>query len=141
MILVIRDGKVIGSHSEGQNIFDKYPGCTFQFADDDFDIFDAEGNLVDAPIETSEQTRDRLKISRAAAVEQIVVTVNGKNFNGDEVSQNRMARAIIALQGLNVPTTTWVLSDNTPATVTVTELIMALAAAGQAQTNVWVINV
>lgn len=80
------------------------------------------------------------KTARAALVDAIVVTTStGKRFNGDEVSQGRMARAIIALKENNVPATQWVLADNVPAVVTLAEFVEALTLAGSAQTAVWVI--
>jgi hypothetical protein len=79
------------------------------------------------------------KVARAKAVDNIVVTVNGKSFDGDETSQTRMARAIIALQATNTPTIRWVLHDNTAAIVTVAELVQALALSGAEQSALWVI--
>ena len=85
-------------------------------------------------------SRDTLKANRAAAVDAIIVTTStGKAFNGDEVSQNRMARGILGLQAAGAPSVTWVLADNTATTVTVAELGEALALAGAAQAAIWVI--
>ena len=91
--------------------------------------------------ELAEQARQAFKSSRQAAVDSIVVTTaSGKTFDGDELSQNRMARAILAMQSAGVQTTTWVLADNTPSLVTTTELAEALALAGAAQTSLWVME-
>lgn len=90
------------------------------------------------PPETAEQLRARFKASRAVLVDAIVVSVDGMPFDGDETSQNRMGRAIVAMQAVGEPSTLWVLHDNTPAEVTLGQLQRALVAAGQAQTNVWV---
>jgi hypothetical protein len=85
--------------------------------------------------------RDIAKAQRAAAVAAIVVTCStGKTFNGDETSQDRMARAIVALQAAKVTSTTWVLADNMPTTVTLGELSEALVLSGQAQSAIWVIQ-
>ena len=79
------------------------------------------------------------KAARLDAVARIkVTTASGKVFDGDEVSQTRMARAVVALQAAGLPETTWVLADNTPATVTLAELAEALALAGAEQTRLWV---
>lgn len=83
--------------------------------------------------------RDRKKSQRQQQVERIVVAVGAKQFDGDEDSQNRMARAIVAMQAANVPQTRWILADNTVVQVTVAELQQALVAAGQAQTDLWLI--
>lgn len=79
------------------------------------------------------------KAAREQAVARIKVTTsNGKTFDGDEVSQTRMARAVVALQAAGQSETVWVLADNTPATVTLAELAEALALAGAEQTQLWV---
>ena len=78
---------------------------------------------------------------RADAVEKIKVTIDGMEFDGDEVSQGRMARTVAAAigKGVDLKTTkrTWVLANNTPTEVTVDQLARALEAAGDAQTAVW----
>lgn len=94
---------------------------------------------ADVPAETSTRQREALKLARAHSVARIVVSVGDKTFDGDEVSQTRMARAIIALEFAGQTSTTWVLATNEPATVTVDELKEALTKAGLAQTSVWVV--
>ena len=81
--------------------------------------------------------RAEFKASRALIVSQIKVTVSaGKVFDGDEISQSRMARAIVASEPLE--TVPWVLADSISATVvTREELKEALRLAGDAQTAVW----
>lgn len=81
--------------------------------------------------------RDVWKAQRAILVDAILVTIDGMVFNGDETSQDRMARAIVALNCANVPTTQWTLADNTTVDVTVAQLSQALIAAGLAQTAIW----
>lgn len=84
--------------------------------------------------------RSQAKIERQARVDAIKVTTSsGKVFDGDETSQTRMARAIVAMQATNTTSTSWVLADNTPTLVTVAELVEALALSGTAQSSVWVI--
>lgn len=79
------------------------------------------------------------KFKRAKDVEAIKVTTTaGNTFDGDEVSQGRMSRAIIALQAAGVSSTQWVLADNTVLEATVTELTEALILAGQAQSAIWI---
>lgn len=92
------------------------------------------------PPPTPEQAREAAKSARALAVAAITVTTaSGKTFDGDEASQDRMARAILALQAAGATSTLWVLADNTPTTVTAAELGAALALAGAAQSAIWVI--
>lgn len=75
------------------------------------------------------------KAEREDYVKRIVVEVDGMMFDGDEVSQDRMARSIIALDlGEKVQ---WVLADNTIAQVTRAQLREALRKAGTAQTAIW----
>jgi len=78
------------------------------------------------------------KYERAVAVENIKVTTQaGHEFDGDEDSQTRMARAIIALQATGAPNVKWVLANNVPTLVPVAELVEALALAGAAQASIW----
>ena len=83
--------------------------------------------------------RNIAKQIRQDKVDAILVTVGDKVFNGDEISQGRMARAIIGFEATGQPTLTWVLADNTAVQVTKVELVTALCLAGQEQANMWVI--
>lgn len=86
------------------------------------------------------QQRAAAKARRAEAVDRIVVTTSaGHDFDGDEVSQGRMARAIIALQATGTPSVRWVLADNNAIDAPVAELVEALALAGAAQAKLWVL--
>ena len=85
--------------------------------------------------------REQAKAERQATVDAIkVTTAAGHTFDGDETSQTRMARAILALQATGTPSVSWVLADNTVIQATAAELIEALALAGAAQAAVWVIE-
>ena len=78
------------------------------------------------------------KCLREELVEKIVVmTTSGKTFDGDETSQTRMARAILAMSEANVPSMLWRMADNSDAVVTRAELSEALLLAGTAQTALW----
>ena len=97
---------------------------------------------VAVPVEppTLEQVRDAAKADRAFAVSAIKVTTQaGNTFDGDEVSQGRMARAIIALQATGTPAVTWVLADNSTLQASAAELSEALAMAGAEQAALWVL--
>lgn len=84
------------------------------------------------------QLREEAKSDRQAAVDATKVTVSsGKVFDGDETSQTRMARAIVALQAMGVQSTMWALADNAFVEVTLGELVEALALAGTEQTRLW----
>ena len=75
---------------------------------------------------------------RNAAVAAIKVTVNGKLFDGDEVAQGRMARAVAAAESAGINTYQWKLADNSVAAVSMNELKQALALAFQSQSDMWV---
>ena len=105
-----------------------------------------EGALLEAPAKTDEELAAeelaQAKAERADAVSKITVTVDGMVFDGDEVSQERMARTITAAVATGEDmsaTTTWVLADNTVAQVSMQQLAQALRAAGEAQTELWVV--
>jgi hypothetical protein len=85
------------------------------------------------------EARERFKAERAAAVRAITVTTAaGNTFDGDETSQDRMVRAIVALQATGTPSVVWVLADNSTVQATAAELAEALALAGAAQAALWV---
>lgn len=82
------------------------------------------------------------KAERAAAVSSLTVEVDDMVFDGDEKAQERMSRTITAATATGAgmdATTTWVLHDNTVATVTIMQLATALRLAGEAQTALWII--
>jgi hypothetical protein len=80
------------------------------------------------------------KEQRTVAVAAIkVTTAAGHTFDGDEISQGRMTRAIVALQATSTPSTLWVLANNTAISASASELVEALALAGAAQAALWVI--
>lgn len=89
---------------------------------------------------TQETTRNAAKATRSQQVELITVTTQaGNTFDGDETSQTRMARAIIALGTGLAPSVNWVLADNSVINATAAELTEALALAGAAQAAIWVV--
>ena len=101
----------------------------------------AGGEWVAPVIVPTKKSREELKMERQQAVDAIRVTTQaGNTFDGDETSQGRMARAIIALQATGTPTVTWVLADNTAIDASAAELTEALALAGAAQAAIWVIE-
>lgn len=91
------------------------------------------------PPKTAEQVREEWKSERSATVEAIkVTTLAGNTFDGDEVSQGRMARAVSSME--DVDTVLWVLADNTVIQATKAELREALRLAGSAQAAIWVME-
>ena len=90
------------------------------------------------PEELAEQALAAAKAERATAVAAITVEVDGMVFDGDEVAQERMARAVIMAESPEEQTE-WVLHDNTVALVTADQLKRACRAAGKAQTALWTV--
>lgn len=80
---------------------------------------------------------DKTKNERAEAVAAIKVTVDGMVFDGDEIAQSRMARALTAAEAAGQTSTVWVLADNTIATVTKAQLAQALALSMQEMGKMW----
>ena len=108
------------------------------------DLLEGEGTEPELePVDESEEAElARLRAERAEAVSKITVEVDGMVFDGDEISQNRIARTITAATAAGYgpdDTTTWVLHDNTVAKVTIKQLSQALLAAGLNQTGLWII--
>lgn len=80
------------------------------------------------------------KTVRAYLMDHMTVTTSsGKIFDADETSQTRMMRVLAAADAIGQPDTSWswVLADNTVATVTAAEMREALALAIQAQSDIW----
>ena len=89
------------------------------------------------PPKTEAQLREEWKAIREASVAAIKVTTqSGRTFDGDEISQGRMARAVTGMDDMD--TVIWVLADNTPIMATKAELKEALKLAGAAQAAIWV---
>jgi hypothetical protein len=102
---------------------------------------DAGGVPEPADPPSSEEQRERFKAEREAAVKAITVTTSaGNTFDGDEISQGRMARAILALQATGAKSVAWVLADNSVIEATAAELAEALALAGAEQARLWVMT-
>ena len=76
------------------------------------------------------------KRERQRAVDAITVTVDGMVFDGNEESQNRMARVIASADAME-QTAEWTLANNDVANVTMGQLKQALALATEAQTAIW----
>lgn len=99
----------------------------------------AEGNTPDpSGPPTAKDILTKAKAERQTLVDSIVVTTqSGKQFDGDELSQDRMNKAISVAAITGLASCTWVLADNVPTVVTVDELKEALALSFQAMGAVW----
>lgn len=86
----------------------------------------------------SEQDAVAAKKQRDAVVAAIKVTVNGNVFDGDEVAQGRMARAVAAAEISGVGSYKWKLANDSFSEVTIEELKQALELAFRTQSELWV---
>ncbi len=96
------------------------------------------GIEYDAHLSQLEQVEivDDWKTKRQTAVENIEVVYYGATFQGDEISQGRMSRAIIALPD-DETTIEWIAKNNNAVNLTRVELKAILADAGNQQSAIW----
>ena len=105
-----------------------------------FEQADWEQMKADEMADRAIVAREAAKAARAINVANIkVTTAAGNTFDGDEVAQARMDRAVSLLEAGFAPTVNWVLGDNTVIQATAAELTEALALAGAEQARLWVL--
>lgn len=81
---------------------------------------------------------DKYKEARTEELAKLVITVGGQQFDVDEDSQNRMARAILVMQNNpDITSVRWRLADNTEAYVDLSTMNAALRVAAESQTELW----
>lgn len=147
MALISPEGHIDGFADEMYDPENGYFKAAFPpgFVDEDFDYLVYSNGVVNVDLSAKQAEalrveREKAKAERQLAVDQIKVTTQaGNTFDGDETSQTRMSRAIIALSTGLAPSVTWVLADNTTIQATAAELTEALVLAGQAQAALWII--
>lgn len=74
-----------------------------------------------------EKIKSELKSAKKTALDNIVVEVNGKLFDGNELARLNIMSAIQSSELFGSTETVWKLADNTSEVVTLDELKMALA--------------
>ena len=144
-----KDGYAIVWNGENWEYIEDHRGTQYWFSSDSYYTEPMTMNKLGAlpngiTLNRPEKTADEIaieemvkaKTERADYVSKIVVEVDGMKFDGDETSQDRMARSVVALNDDN-ETVQWVLADNTIAHVTRVQLKQALRLAGEAQTAIW----
>ena len=105
-----------------------------------FEQADWEQMKADEMADRAIVAREAAKAARAINVANIkVTTAAGNTFDGDEVAQARMDRAVRLLEAGFAPTVNWVLADNTVIQASAAELTEALALAGAEQARLWVL--
>lgn len=79
----------------------------------------------------------RAKDERRRKIDSIVVTVDGMDFEGNEIAQTRMSKIIVAseLEGLDV--IEWVLADDSVEVVTLEQLRKAFILANKEMERLW----
>ena len=82
---------------------------------------------------------EEAKEERAEEVGSIKVTVDGMTFDGDEVAQQRLARAIMVAEITGMNETQWVMADNTVHTITVAQAKEALSKAMLQMGELWTV--
>jgi hypothetical protein len=90
-------------------------------------------------ISQNEDAMRLFKEWRESQVEELTVTVNGKTYDADEVSQGRMARAILAAEATGSTTVPfWVLANNEVASdIPLNTFKQVLAQSVIAMSNLW----
>ncbi len=118
------------------------------FTDDDgvtfYDGIMLSGGRAATPEEAAQYEEDRLvkqsiadwKANRQTEVDNLEVIHNGVIYQGDEVSQTRMARAIAVMSDSDI-FTGWVAKDNTSHDLTKADLLAILKDAGTQQSAIW----
>ena len=105
---------------------------------DTYEEVDAEYNLPELDMTADVHYKNNIvKRAKTDAVAAIVVVVNDKVFDGDEVSQGRMLRAIQIAAVTGESSTQWKLADNSIVEVTLAELKEALTRAGKEMSKIW----
>ena len=98
-------------------------------------VVETESEMTERQIAARELAN--AKRQRRVAVATITVEVDGMVFDGDETSQDRMARSIVAMTDNDlIP---WVLSDDSVAQVNKEQLTKALRLSGLKQAELWVL--
>tara|TARA_Y100000780_G_scaffold186390_1_gene172910 strand:+ start:15094 stop:15720 length:627 start_codon:yes stop_codon:yes gene_type:complete len=79
--------------------------------------------------------RTIFKLNRQKLLDTLTVEVDGMVFDGDEISQGRMARAAFTMsEGESIG---WVLANNEQVIVTKAQFALALRLAGTKQAQIW----
>ena len=79
----------------------------------------------------TERIKSELKSAKKLALDNIVVDVDGKTFDGNETARTNMISAILSADLIGKTEETWKLADNSTVLVTLMELKQALALAVQ----------
>lgn len=98
-------------------------------------ISEDEYNSAVLALTTKVKTDKELRVEAVSRI--IVTTSTGNVFDGDELSQDRMLRALQISSITGQTTTYWKLADNNIVEVTLSELEEALTLAGVEMSRIW----
>ena len=87
----------------------------------------SEDELAEIEVQKQLQIVQELKYAKTQTLNTIVVTVNDKTFDGNEVARANMMSAIMSAEIIGQTESPWKLADNTVEIVTISELKQALA--------------
>ena len=125
--------------AEVQRIF----GDKANLADNSNTTFQSDGKggytnfVFTPPVKTPEQILQEAKAERNQAVNNIVVEVDGMEFDGNEDAQRRISVAITTANITGQKSVDWVLKNNTVANVTREQLERVLALSMQEMQRLW----
>ena len=98
-------------------------------------ISENEYNAAVVALTTKVKTYKELRVEAVSRI--IVTTSTGNVFDGDELSQDRMLRALQISSITGQATTYWKLADNSTVEVTLSDLKEALTLAGVEMARIW----
>ena len=127
--IVRSTGEVVYVESEKLELIEEQVlvGDIAEFVDEIVDLLDNNEVYVQAI----------RRARKEKAIREITVDVNSKAFDGDEISQSRMLRAIQIAAVTGETATQWKLADNSIVDVTLDELKEALMLAGKEMSKIW----
>ena len=108
-----------------------HDGDTYEEVGADYVLPDID---MSADVHYSKYVAKKAKLDAVAA---IVVQVGDNIFDGDEISQERMLRAVQIADVTGETTTMWKLADNSIVEVSLSELKEALTLAGKEMSKIW----
>ena len=118
-----------------QSLYIEHSEDSFEF-DSNYTYKVEDGVVVKTERTDEDYLKQASKSNRTTLVENIEVEYNGVVYQGDEISQDRMSRAINSLPD-DVVTILWKSKDNSNQELTRLDLKEILFLAGQEQTRIW----
>lgn len=118
-----------------KSLYIEYDQDSFEF-DSNYTYKVENGIVVKTERTDEDYLKQASKSNRTTLVENIEVEYNRVVYQGDEISQDRMSRAINGLPD-DIATILWKAKDNSSQELTRLDLKEILFMAGQEQTRIW----